>query len=456
MDDMPLQSVVGVSEGTRPTSQSVVNLRSVLVLGGLVTWLSFAAAPVSAQVPTTTTSIRTNGQNPVVRAQAPAATASLQPRSGFPGTKVSVTGANWGADQKALTVTVGASATAVTNTLSVTKGALAGTITIPLDSVAGRPITLHICTPTGPCADALFAVTPRLTADPASALPGASVSVNTRWCCFPGRTWEVVWASTKAVVGSATTKEELVITGSAEIPVDAPPGDATVSICTNDVDNNECASATITVLPPTLQADPTEPAPGATVAITGDGWCCGEVFVRSGPTRWGGGTVDAHAHLVAQATVPAGTGAGPHELAVCTVRQGCRPVELIVRVAPTSTSSSSTSSSSTSSSTTSSSTTTSSTSTTTTLPPTTPTGPTTPDRSGTDPPPPWWLIGLGAAAVAGATGALFARRAYLRQRPGHIVAHTDRPGHRFVPPPVAVVVRRGIRRRATLHLRSDP
>jgi hypothetical protein len=448
------------------TSLSVVNLRSVLVLGGVVTSLSFAAAPVSAEVPTTTTtSTTTTVANPAVRAQAPAVTAILEPRSGVPGTKVSVTGANWGGDERHLTVTTGDSFTALTNTLGVAKGALAGTITIPVDSVAGRETTLHICKPTGPCADAAFFVTPRLTAEPASALAGASVSVSARWCCFPGWTWEVVWASTKAIVGSAVTKAEFLISGSAAVPINAPPGDATVSICTNDVDRDECASATITVLPPTLLADPTELTLGATVAITGDGWCCGEVIVRSGNTRWGAGTVDARAHLMAQATVPDGTAAGRHELAVCTVRQ-CHPVGLTVRVAPPSTSSSTTSSSTTSSSTTSSSTTSSSTTTsststtssttsTTTQPATTPTEPTTPGPSEPDPPP-WWLIGLGAAAVAGAVGALFARRAYLRVRPGQIVARTDRPRHRFVPPPVAVVVRRGISRRTTLHLRSDP
>ena len=156
------------------TSLSVVNLRSVLVLGGVVTSLSFAAAPVSAEVPTTTTTrTTTTVANPAVRAQAPAVTAILEPRSGVPGTKVSVTGANWGGDERRLTVTTGDSFTALTNTLGVAKGALAGTITIPLDSVAGRETTLHICKPTGPCADAAFIVTPRLTAEPASALAGA-------------------------------------------------------------------------------------------------------------------------------------------------------------------------------------------------------------------------------------------------------------------------------------------
>jgi hypothetical protein len=292
---------------------------------------------------------------------------------------------------------------------------------------------------------------PVLTADPARVLPGASVRLSGTWCCFPGRTWKVIWPPTEAVVGSVVSKGRSGLDGSAQIPVDAPPGQAKLTICTNDVDANECASASITVLPPTLRAQPVDAAPGAAVDLSGEGWCCGEVTVTAGDTRWGTGTVDAKGELSAQARVPAKTGPGRHDLTVCTTTRRCGTVALTVRVVATSTTTSS-------STTTSTSTSTSTTVEPTTVPSTTTvTVPTTPPPPPPPPPPfPWWLLGLGAALVGtGAVGAVLVRRAVLRGRPGHIVARTKHPRHRLLPPPVGVVVRRTVRR-TDLHLRSDP
>jgi hypothetical protein len=242
-----------------------------------------------------------------------------------------------------------------------------------------------------------------------------------------------MWTPTENV-GTAVSADRSTISGSARLPIDAKPGKASLSICTNDVDANACAKATITVLQPTLEAHPRDLTPGATTKLSGEGWCCGSVTVRAGSTQWGTGTVDADGRLRAGATVPGGTAPGGHEVTVCSARQRCATIRLTIQAPPTPT-----------------------TSTEPAIPTTLTTPPSTGGRNGGVPHrPPRWPYALGAAGLAGATAALRARRAHLRRQPGHVAAHSEPPRHRLVPPPVTIVVRRGVNRRTILHLRSDP
>jgi hypothetical protein len=360
-------------------------------------------------------------------------TLSLTPTQGPPGATVTLGGTGWGVPAGAPEVSVlDGQKPLDTNRndsagTKVVGGSLSGSVTIPPGVAGGKSLTIKACVPekaASACATASFSVDPQLTATPATGLPGAPLQLGGSWCCFASKR-EVKWRATGATVGTIQITASGAISGSVRIPRDAAEGSAVLVVCDGNVDGPTCAVTNVVVLRPTLRSDRSDYDIGAPIRLSGEGWCCPGTTVTvsdsSDGVRWGQGTVDAAGHLSARPTVPGGTTAATHELAVCA-DQYCQSVRLNVHL-PTATSHDSTTNPAI------------------VVPPvvTRPPLPPDPDPSARFP---WWLVVVAVVIVVAVATVVI--RHWWPRPPVPKPTIAKRPAvHRFHPHPVAVVVRIG-------------